>query len=68
MSIIKTYLHIKMNPEKVSQQEYNAYVKEKPLNKGYLFVIDFVHDVEHIEENQITREEYRELLNKAGVR
>jgi hypothetical protein len=57
-----------MNPQTVSQQEYNQYTRERPLNKGYLFVIDFVHDVEHIEENQITREEYRELLNKAGVR
>lgn len=68
MSIVKTYLHIKMNPKKVTQDEYNAYVRERPLNKGYLFVLDFVHDVEHIEEREITREEYSELLNKAGIR
>lgn len=68
MSIVKTYLHIRMNPKKVSGEEYNNEVRKYPLNKGYLFVLEFVHDVEHIEVEEVTVERYRELLNNAGVR
>lgn len=68
MSIIKTYLHIRMNPQKVTKDEYNSIVSKYPLNEGYLFVCEFVHDVDHHEVNEVQREEYRELLNRAGVR
>ena len=67
MSIVKTYLHIRMNPKKVTQDEYNSIVRQYPLNKGFLFVCEFVHDVEHHEVREIERQEYSALLNRAGV-
>ena len=54
--------YIKMNPSKVTKDEYNSIVVQyqPPLNQ---FVLDFVYDVEHHEITEISWEEFNRLLN-----
>ena len=55
------YLYIKMNA-KTPRAVYDNYVRQKPSNQ-FMFIIDFVHDQQGIEEKEITPREFDIKLN-----
>ena len=60
---MRKFLYIKANPKDVSQDEYNHFARTHLLTDGWLFIIDWVYDVEGWNEKEVTADEFNKLNN-----
>ena len=59
------YLYIKMNPKQFNKTEYNNFVRRYPSNE-YSFLIDFVHNVELYEIEEIEPMKFDQLMKSTA--